>query len=99
MGFDQLGQRDMSLDGVAHQSTDDDMGLPKRHAALDQPFGQVDGSRERGIGGGAHPGRVPGDGRHHACHGPKPGVHLFEGIEQRLFVLLKVRGYTPAAVL
>ena len=47
VGLDQLGQRHVPLDRVAHQAADHGVGLAERHALLDQPLGQVHGGHRR----------------------------------------------------
>ena len=89
---DQLGQRDVALDGVAHQAADHGVGLAERHAPLDQPLGQVDRGRGRARRRPRACASVFEGRRWPAARSwpPRPAADLVDRVEQRLLVLLEV---------
>ena len=73
MGFHQLGQGNVALDGVAHQCSHHGMGLPERHAPA-RPATRPGRRRPRtGLSAAcAHALGVPGHRGQHPRHGRQP---------------------------
>src|SRR5437016_1401232 len=83
-------QSHVALDRGADQPADNGVGMPERHAAVDQPLGEVDGGDGRAVGRFLHAvdlelggGQQPGQ----RGEGEENGV---DTVEQRLLVLLEI---------
>ena len=50
----QFGERDVTLERIAHEAADDGMRLAERRALGDKPLGEIGRGRERRVSGRAH---------------------------------------------
>ena len=78
-------------EAVPHQRAHQGVGVPERHAPLDQQLGQVDRGGVRRVGGRPASGRVSNVSVAYSPVERRQGQrHLVDRVEQRLLVLLEV---------